>query len=491
MARGIRTQAFVALLCATILVPLVLSAEVTVPEEACPITDQVPITAEMRDEARIAGIPANQTCWNPQDKNIGLAAAEAKQYLRSILCANVRDNYGGEGPDATISKLNGGFAVCAATFLKAANARIPGGMPLLGGGTAPVCINEGFRTSAKQLEYWQRYRDPYKACDPTNKVCEHTAGLAIDVNTAPDSNYPLVWDLGSQYGVHFYLGWRDQFHFRAANTSCVSTATQFDLNTPVGGSAPTGGSISPATFDFPPQGVTPAPNPYATLAQQFAQLLGPLTQSFSQPNAPAAQPVTNPSIPLSSPVAPIANPLTTTTSNPTQTLSTETITNPLNVPTVSNPVTISTSGNVPTSSTLTIANPLSSGTAQSGSQKLSPLATIEMLAGLYPGGSTPTGASLSPAQVNDGLSNAASPDSGVRPMSASTTPISQTFTSSDLRYSPITRPAATPQNLEASRFSGLLNQLRTGLQSLLTTPLVPRGTIEIGVWTPISGYYNR
>lgn len=488
MARGIRTQAFVALLCATILVPLVLSAEVTVPEEACPILGQVPITAEMRDEARAAGIRDDQPCWNPQDKNIGLAAAEAKQYLRSILCANVRDNYGGEGPDATISKLNGGFAVCAATFLKAANTRIQGGMPLLSGGTAPVCINEGFRTSAKQLEYWLRYKDPYKACDPTSRVCEHTAGLAIDVNTAPDSNYPLVWDLGKQYGVDFYLGWKDKYHFRAANTSCVSTATQFDLNTPVGTSAPTGGTISPRTFDFPPQGTAPAPNPYATLAQQFAQFLGPLTQSFSQSGAPATQPVTNPSIPLSSPITPVSNPLTSGGQSPT--LGSETIANPLSSPTGSNPITIPVSGSVPTSSTLTITNPLSSGGTRPG-RNLSPLATIEMLAGLNPGGSTPTGTSLPAAQVNPNLAEATAHVLDERPLSASTTFVSQTFTSSDLRYSPITRPLSTMQSLEVSRFSALLAQLRTGLQSLLMTPLLPRATSEIGVWTPASGSYDR
>jgi hypothetical protein len=40
------------------------------------------------------------------------------------------------------------------------------------------------------------------------------------VNTYPDSNYPLLWNLGAQNGVNFYLRGRDKVHFIPANSNC-------------------------------------------------------------------------------------------------------------------------------------------------------------------------------------------------------------------------------------------------------------------------------
>lgn len=493
MVRIQRSHTAVFLLLVLLAVPFTLSGE-EITEEAnpCPIPGQIPITADMRDEVRALGIRDDQTCWNPGDKNIGLGAAEAKKYLRSILCARDVDNYGGAGPEETITRLNSGFAVCAAKFLKIANAQVRGSIALRDGGTAAVCVNEGYRTNEKQLEYWRRYMDPYKACDPTNKPCEHTTGLAIDVNTSPTSNYPLLWQLGSQHGVNFYLREKDPYHFRASNQQCVSTGALFDLSTPVGGSISTGGTIPANTFDFPPQ-ATAQQNPYAAFGQQFIQLLGPLMQSFGQPAQSGAQPATNPAIPLSSPVAPITNALATDTQNPSPSGGNGSVPNPLTNPIGSNsesPVSIPASGRIPTSSTPTITNPLSASDTRRG-RDLSPLATIEMLAGLYPGESAPTGESLSPAQVNEALNNAHSPDEPVVLQASSTgVLVPQTFTSSDLRYSPRIQTLSNAR-LETTRFSALLSQLQSGLVSLISTPITPRASSEIGVWSPTQSSYNR
>src|SRR4051812_39174527 len=95
------------LLCALLLVPLFSVPGGARAEElgGC-LAGQIPITTETRATATEAGVPPSSACWNPSDPNVGLAAGTAKVYLKSILCSPDGDNYGGEGPDGTIEKLD-------------------------------------------------------------------------------------------------------------------------------------------------------------------------------------------------------------------------------------------------------------------------------------------------------------------------------------------------------------------------------------------------
>jgi hypothetical protein len=170
--------------------------------------------------------PGSQVC--PQDyetSGVTPQSGEAKGYLRSILCAADGDNYGGMGPDETISGLNAEFSVCAAKFLQAA--RVNG---------INVCIREGVRSVAKQEEYVRR---GIIACKK-GAQCEHPRGIAIDANVFPNSSscesYKRLHASAPSFGLTFYLGCKDAFHFVPKK----------------GGSCYGDGEISPDVFyDYP------------------------------------------------------------------------------------------------------------------------------------------------------------------------------------------------------------------------------------------------
>lgn len=182
-------------------------------------------------------------CWPANDSSVGQNEGEAKQYLRSILCPPDGDNYGGKGPDGTIQGLDGKFAVCAAKFLKSA----------LSNGTN-VCIREGARTVEKQNSYVRRgvFACKYGA------ACEHPRGVAIDVNVRPNINdcrsYANLHSSAPQFGLSFYLGCRDAYHFRPTTAGCNA-----------GGVVP-----PPSSYDFPY-----AANPTPPFDQALRRLLQP------------------------------------------------------------------------------------------------------------------------------------------------------------------------------------------------------------------------
>ncbi len=183
-----------------------------------------PATAADVPLMKAAGISNAQAgmCWNPTDQNVGKDDAEAKQYLRSILCKPDSDNYGGMGPDGTIQGLDAKLAVCAAAFLKTA---MQGGQ---------VCVKEGKRSVEKQEEYARR---PIVACKYGAR-CEHPRGIAIDVNVVGQQGcapYQRLFNLAPQYGLKFYLGCKDAYHFvpTTGNCSAGGTAAGYSGNTPL------------------------------------------------------------------------------------------------------------------------------------------------------------------------------------------------------------------------------------------------------------------
>ncbi len=484
-----RRQIAMGILCAMLALPLFAFAfaEQTDETDAEPavtcLGNDVPITAETRDEATAAGYPKTAPCWNPKDPNTGYAAGEAKKYLRSLVClaAGDRDNYGGAGPDETITKLNAGFAVCAAKFLRYASPKTPGQIALQGGGSAPICIREGYRTNAKQMEYWQRYMDPYKACNPTGKLCEHTTGMAIDVNVGTN-NYAPLFDMAPQFGVFFYLGSKDPYHFAARTQNCITAGTRTgDPDPQVGG-----GVLPPGAYDFPRSLTTnPFQDPNTQFLSTLPQLIAPLVQSLgSGQAAPAASPL-GPITP-SPVIAPTTNPITSTTQNPLSSsgsgTGTGSVPNPLSIPDGGSSVSIAPSSGIPTAP-LTIANPTSQSGTKTGSKALSPLALIELLAGLNPNDTITAGSSSATTHINDDLADVTTP--GIGSVNTTATMPAQTFVSSDLSQSPSMPTLTTTNTIEVSRLSSMLTQLRGGLETLVTLSATPREARQIGIWTPV------
>ncbi|NBV77424.1 hypothetical protein EBR66_04650 [bacterium] len=199
-----------------------------------------------------------QVCPSDAAAGITKEAGEAKQYLRSILCNGGRGDYGGAGPDQTIAQLNNPFAVCAAKFLKFANDSGKG-----------VCINEGFRTVARQNLYAARYQNGTGGIACTyGAECEHPKGIAIDVNTS--SGYEWLWNNACQFGVDFYLRSKDRVHF-VPTTHSVSR-----------GKSSCGGTIVAECFDpnFVPQNYgngpsSSSPSSGGSLAQSLRSLFQP------------------------------------------------------------------------------------------------------------------------------------------------------------------------------------------------------------------------
>lgn len=256
---------------------------------ACPKGTSRPATAEdIKNLKATTGrdMPIG-TEYCPDDAITGADVAEAKRYLRSIVCRD--SNWGGAGPDGTVYGVNGHggldvkFSQCAAQFLKAASAQLRGAMPLVNGGTNPVCLREGYRTLDKQKEYFREYqRGGGIACGKNGfERCEHPRGIAIDVNTVA-SNYPLLHRLGAQMGVSFYLPINDKVHFVPGKTDCSS-----------GGSVV--GPGNPTYYDFPDE--YRQSNPGAGgLSEQVKKALGiqpqqpPASAPFSSPLPAATTP---------------------------------------------------------------------------------------------------------------------------------------------------------------------------------------------------------
>lgn len=184
-----------------------------------------PHTATAADIA--AGYPAgSQVCPSDyQQSEVTPQSGEAKQYLRGILCSPDRDDYGGKGPDGTILGLDPKFSICAAKFLQSARAS-----------GINVCVREGARSVEKQNEYVRR---GVIACKK-GALCEHPRGIAIDVNVFPNPSicpsYKRLHDSAASFGVTFYLGCKDAYHFVPKQGSDCSG----------------GGEIQPETFyDYP------------------------------------------------------------------------------------------------------------------------------------------------------------------------------------------------------------------------------------------------
>lgn len=233
----------------------------------CP-NGEVSITDATRAQAKAAGIPDTSPCWNPNSQYAGQDIGESKQFLRSILCPPDGDNYGGKGPDGTIEGLDGKFSVCAAKFLKAAQSA-----------GINVCVREGARSVEKQNQYVAR---GVIACK-RGAACEHPRGIAIDVNVRPNTNgcagYRTLHQSASQFGVVFYLGCRDAYHFVPMK----------------GGDCSGGGVIQPETdYDFPQYSAPQSPT--SGIANQFRQAFGMQPQQPSIPTSnatPAPSPTTS------------------------------------------------------------------------------------------------------------------------------------------------------------------------------------------------------
>ena len=332
-------------------------------------------------------------CYNLNEVGIGQNAEQAKQYLRSILCPPDRDNYGGRGPDGTIRGLDAKFAVCAAKFLKSAR----------DSGTN-VCISEGARSVEKQNEYVRR---GVLACKK-GAACEHPRGIAIDVNVRPNTNncasYRNLHQAAPQFGLKFYLGCRDAYHFVPTGSGCnaggVVPPPSTDTSSPNTPSSPLSDSIRRALGQQPPMPAQPPAQP-----QMPAQSPSPQQPSLS------AQPTISSEAPTVTPVSNLIN---------------------INVPTATGSLQVASTSPVPrATSTFDLisayANPVSE------------LISVDV--------GTGTPVSLNP-DIKDGVSLNPTSQNGVRATGTATSAQSpaapQTFTSGDLANN--VSPSAVGQN---------------------------------------------
>lgn len=301
---------------AVILFPFVLAAVgiAFLPSSAsaaCERPGSVEITDATRTQARNAGIPDFCTQWIPGQPYVGQEAGEAKTYLKNVLCRADGDNYGGYGPDATVDNLNPEFAKCAAKFIRDYSAQLSGAVALRSGGGNPICLKEGARTVQKQNEYVNR---GVLACKQGAR-CEHPSGIAIDINTSSQQNYARLHAAACAYGLVFYMGMNDEYHFVPASNR---VGKKDRITCP-----PAAAQINCADPNFRPQtDLTPSSSPTATFAQTVRNWLTPQQQVQAIPSQPAmpSQPVSTSQNPLDAFNPPSITPqLTPTSTNATST----------------------------------------------------------------------------------------------------------------------------------------------------------------------------
>ncbi|MCR4325976.1 MAG: D-alanyl-D-alanine carboxypeptidase family protein [Patescibacteria group bacterium] len=239
----------------------------------CPNPGERPATAEDLPLMKAAGFPDDYlvigSCWKPTDPNIGQAAGQAKEYLRSILCKVDGDNYGGAGADGTIQGLDAKFAQCATNFIKSASQN-----------GIPVCVKEGYRTPEKQNEYYQRYISGKGgiACGKKGvQRCEHPSGIAIDINTNSEANYAKLHRAAPSFGLTFYLGFKDKVHFVPKKGGCSA-----------GGNVPPDQDIPPNYYDFPDE--YPHAAPSGGLSDALRKFFGGQNQQQQQQPPPPPPP---------------------------------------------------------------------------------------------------------------------------------------------------------------------------------------------------------
>lgn len=284
---SLRAGAISAVIGFVLTIPFIASAQNAYPGEDLPCPNAHLATPQEAAAASPKGsIIAGVTYVCPGDAALGIsnAAGEAKDYLRTILCKPDDDNFGGYGPDETIRRLDPKFAQCAATFLKSLNTS-----------GNPYCIKEGARTVEKQNLYVAR---GVIACTK-GAACEHPRGIAIDINVAnkpgaPCSDYTRAHQLAPQFGLTFYMGCKDAYHFVPQKGGC--TDANFVPSTTGGSGVNTGGTngyLPASYYDYPQYAPTGAASPYSSA---FGALTPLLSNSFSQPTQqPTSYPTSYPS----------------------------------------------------------------------------------------------------------------------------------------------------------------------------------------------------
>jgi hypothetical protein len=288
---SLRAGALSAVIGCAMMLPFFAHAQNAYPGESLPCANaHLATTQEAASASPKGSIVAGVTYVCPGDARLGISddAGAAKTYLRSIICVPPdRDNYGGVGPDETIRGLDAKFAVCAAGFLKSVNAT-----------GRPYCISEGKRSVEKQNEYASR---PIVACKK-GALCEHPRGIAIDIKVqsmpgAPCSEFTRAHQLAPQFGLTFYLGCKDAYHFVPQKAGCSAGGTA-----PSAGSFPTGGtnlnpnSFLPASFyDNPQYAPSAATSPFSSALNALTPLLNNPTQPTTPTTPSYTQPTSNPS----------------------------------------------------------------------------------------------------------------------------------------------------------------------------------------------------
>ncbi len=326
---SLRAGVISAVLGFTLVLPLFASAQNGYPGESLPCPNAHLATPQEASAASPKGsIIAGVTYVCPNDARLGInnEAGASKDYLRTILCPPDGDNYGGYGPDETIRRLDPKFAQCAATFLKSLNSS-----------GNPYCIKEAARTVEKQNSYVAR---GVIACKK-GAMCEHPRGIAIDINVtgrpgASCTEYLRAHQLAPQFGLTFYMGCKDAYHFVPQKGGCAD-ANFIPSGTGASGVSTGGTSANgflPASYyDYPQYAPSPtapymsAINALTPLLNNSMQQTSPTTptsagtkydpNAYAQPSAPITLPTPSSSIFEVPP--PYTVPLSTSTNTTTNT----------------------------------------------------------------------------------------------------------------------------------------------------------------------------
>lgn len=199
----------------------------------CPQAGEVPITASTRALAHAAGIPDTSVCWAPKDQNTGQKSAEAKQFLKSVSCAQtIHTGVAAACPNGTrdlhIDGLNAKFAECVAGFIKQYIASGKGGS---------MCIRDAYRAPGEQQCAANNSANGNAVAKPGHS--KHEVGLAVDLNPTNGATYTSIRSYAdqTQTGISFVYscsrdtrgntgkkGLEDCPHMQAIAETCASAS---------------------------------------------------------------------------------------------------------------------------------------------------------------------------------------------------------------------------------------------------------------------------
>ncbi|HVU75454.1 MAG TPA: D-alanyl-D-alanine carboxypeptidase family protein [Candidatus Paceibacterota bacterium] len=204
--RAMRLPIFLAIL----LVASAYAVSLTHADTTCPNAGERPATAADVEYMKNNGFPADYQqvgrCWNPNDKNVGIDVAKAKEDLAAVRC----------GTGVNVAQLDPKFSGCADKFMQALRQLSPS-----------ACITSAYRDQQQQAAACRSICGQLSCpglCAAPGKSY-HQQGLAIDLSKVTISKQQF-WQLALQSGIGNPTGLHnsDPYHIQSMNGG-ISCAT--------------------------------------------------------------------------------------------------------------------------------------------------------------------------------------------------------------------------------------------------------------------------